>query len=150
MPDGEKLLATQGQNPGHKQNTSDCKIGHTPIIIEKVLVLVQFYLENFVMKNLQQTIRFTLSYLLLTARVLAAPPPTRINYCSNTFIQERTTRFDDEADAEAVVVLTNGVVLFFYVKIDEVPALKTALPGDKVKLCLTQVPDDCPPGFAIS
>jgi hypothetical protein len=40
MPDGEKLLATQGQNPGHKQNTSDCKIGHTPIIIEKVLVLV--------------------------------------------------------------------------------------------------------------
>lgn len=74
------------------------------------------------MKNLQQTIRFTLLYLLLTARVLAAPPPTRINYCSNTFIQEITTGFDEEADAEAVVVLTNGVVLFFYVKIDEVPA----------------------------
>ena len=98
------------------------------------------------MKNLKQTIRFTLLYLLLTARVLAAPPPTRINDCSNTFIQEITTRFDDDPDAEAVVVLTNGVVLFFYVKIDEVPALKTALPGDKVKLCLTQVPDDCPPG----
>ncbi len=39
------------------------------------------------------------------------------------------------------MVLTNGVILFFYVKIDEVPAL----PGDKVKLCLTQVPDDCSP-----
>lgn len=79
----------------------------------------------------------------------SAPPPTKINQCANTFIQRIGTRLMDSSTGESITgsgttaILTNGVYLVSY---DEVPQLRVAQAGDKVKLCLLHIPENCPPG----
>lgn len=90
------------------------------------------------------------SIMLMTATALAAPPPTQIGQCSDTFIQRIGTRLVDGTTGEPVlgsgtsITLTNGIYLVSY---DEIPELsRDSQPGDTVKLCLLSIPENCPPG----
>jgi len=42
-----------------------------------------------------------------------------------------------------IVNLTNGIYLVSY---EDIVQLQRSRPGDKVKLCLLAIPEDCPPG----
>ena len=88
--------------------------------------------------------------MLMPTVVLAATPPTQVNRCSDTFIQKVGARLMDGQTGESIpgsgtsVILTNGIYLVSY---DDVPALsRDSQPGDKVKLCLLSIPQNCPPG----
>ncbi|XGV95805.1 MAG: hypothetical protein ACAF41_24070 [Leptolyngbya sp. BL-A-14] len=80
---------------------------------------------------------------------LSAPPPTQVGKCADTFIQEVGTRLSDGVTGAPIegsgtsVSLTNGVYLVSY---DEIAALKNARVGEKVRLCLLSIPQNCPPG----
>jgi hypothetical protein len=79
----------------------------------------------------------------------SALPPTQVGKCADTFIQRTSTRFGEsltEAPVEGSgtsVKLTNGIYLVSY---EDIGQLRTARPGDKVKLCLLRIPENCPPG----
>lgn len=91
----------------------------------------------------------TISSIVIVSPANSAPPPTQINQCANTFIQRIGTRLMDGSTGESITgsgttaILTNGVYLVSY---DEVPQLRVAQAGDKVKLCLLHIPENCPPG----
>lgn len=80
---------------------------------------------------------------------LSAPPPTQVGKCADTFIQEVGTRLSDGATGAPIegsgtsVRLTNGVYLVSY---DEIAPLKNSKAGEKIKLCLLSIPNNCPPG----
>jgi hypothetical protein len=85
-----------------------------------------------------------LGLLLGTQISLAADTlPTKVGQCSQTRIKQIGTRLDGIADSGDAVTYTNGGYQVAYGTID---GLKGAKPGDDVKLCLTEIPDDCPPG----
>ena len=60
-----------------------------------------------------------------------------------TKIKQVTTRLDGITDSGDAVLFTNDGYQVSYGTID---GLKGARVGDPVKLCLTMIPDDCPPG----
>lgn len=78
----------------------------------------------------------------------SAPRPTQIRQCADTFIQRLGTRFTDgftetpTPGSGTIVNLTNGVYLVSY---DVIEQLRVARVGDKVKLCLLSIPENCPP-----
>lgn len=106
---------------------------------------------NLVKLNwIQGILSFSGSSLLMTTTVLGAVPPTQVGQCSDTFIQQVGARLMDGQTGESIpgsgtsVNLTNGIYLVSY---DEVPVLsQESQPGDKVKLCLLSIPQNCPPG----
>ncbi len=69
--------------------------------------------------------------------------PTKIGGCTLTKIKQIGTRLDGIADSGDAVSYTDGGYQVSYSAID---GLKGAKAGDDVKLCLTEIPDDCPPG----
>jgi hypothetical protein len=73
----------------------------------------------------------------------AGPLPTRVGQCTTTTIKAVETRLEGVADSGDAVEYTNGG---YGVSYDQVPALHSARRGDKVKLCLTSLPTDCPKG----
>lgn len=85
--------------------------------------------------------------------------PTKIGKCADSFVAEKTTRFEDavpgEAGGEVNIGFANGLGVY----ITEVPYLSNDanpdkhlyhsqdfVKGDKVKICLISVPQECPPG----
>ncbi len=98
----------------------------------------------------QGILSFTGSSLLMTTIVLSAVPPTQVGQCSDTSIQQISTRLVDGQTGEPIpgsgtsINLTNGIYLVSY---EEIPMLsQDSQPGDKVKLCLLSIPQNCPPG----
>jgi hypothetical protein len=87
--------------------------------------------------------------MLLAMPALSAPPPTQVGSCADTFIQAVGARLVDSSTGLAIegsgtsASLTNGIYLVSY---DEIPQLKSAKVGEKVKLCLRSLPQNCPPG----
>jgi hypothetical protein len=79
----------------------------------------------------------------------SAPPPTQVGKCADTFIQRISTRLGGsltETQIEGLgssVKLTNGIYLVSY---DNIKQLRVARPQDKVKVCLIEIPENCPPG----
>ena len=94
----------------------------------------------------------------------AAPVPVKIGQCSNTFVQEATSRFgarlSEFGSEDSVLALTNGISLYLYRKLrsqatpswgitsESSPvnlsdASSMYRPNDKVKLCLEYIPIDC-------
>lgn len=79
----------------------------------------------------------------------SAAPPTQVGQCADTFIQRTGTRLVEGAAGTPIpgsgtgVKLTNGIYLVSY---DEISQLRIAQAGDKVKLCLLHIPENCPPG----
>lgn len=87
--------------------------------------------------------------VLLPNLANSAPPPTQVGKCADTFIQRTGTRLVDGSTGTPIagsgtsVNLTNGIYLVSY---EDIVQLQRSRPGDKVKLCLLQIPEDCPPG----
>ena len=80
--------------------------------------------------------------LALTFPVAAADNvPTEVGQCVKTTISEITTRVGPGSGD--VVGYANGI---YGVGYDEVPELQASRIGDRVKLCLTELPQGCPEG----
>jgi hypothetical protein len=105
-----------------------------------------------------------LSFALENSTSIAAVPPTRIGQCSNTFVQEVTSRFGAQVgefgSEDSVLTFTNGLGLYLYRKLrtqttpswgisEESNPIELAAaaimfrPNDKVKICLEYIPQDC-------
>jgi hypothetical protein len=69
--------------------------------------------------------------------------PSKVGQCTNTTIKTIGTRLDGVTDSGDAVTYANGGYQVSYGRIE---GLKGARVGDAVKLCLTEMPDDCPPG----
>jgi hypothetical protein len=91
-----------------------------------------------------RTMLAALALLLAAQTAMAADTlPTRVGACTQTKIKQIGTRLDGVADSGDAVSYTNGGYQVSYTTIE---GLKGAKAGDAVKLCLTEVQDDCPPG----
>jgi hypothetical protein len=85
------------------------------------------------------------SFVLIAAPASPASPifPMTVGECVETSIETLTSRLDGMPDSGDAIVYANGL---YGVSYDRVEGLKGARAGDPVRLCLTFVPDDCPPG----
>jgi hypothetical protein len=91
-----------------------------------------------------RTILTALALLSGAQTVIAADTlPIKAGVCALTKIKQIGTRLDGIADSGDAVSYTNGG---YQVSYTTIPGLKGAKAGDDVKLCLTEIPDDCPPG----
>jgi len=88
--------------------------------------------------------------------VVAAPAsaregrmPRHVGECVVTHVRAVETRLEDGVTHEALagsgsaVRFTNGG---YQVSYETVPAVEASRRGDPVRMCLTSVPQDCPPG----
>mgnify|MGYP007096476285 CR=1 FL=1 len=94
---------------------------------------------------------------------LSAPPPVRVDECSNTFVKTVTSRFGAEewqfGSDDGILEFTNGIGVYLYrtlrstsgwgiseesrpISLSGARALFSA--NDPVKVCLEYVPTDCP------
>jgi hypothetical protein len=81
--------------------------------------------------------------LLFIGPALAGPLPVKEGACTVTTIRQVGTRLDGIPDSGDAVLYANGG---YQVSIQTIPGLKGSKAGDKVKLCLEMIPDECPPG----
>ena len=91
-----------------------------------------------------------LSYLLAVSAVIAAPAvaladglPEKVAECVETRISELGSRLKGMPDSGSAVSYENGG---YGVTQEIVVPLRRARVGDRVKLCLVSIPQDCPPG----
>jgi uncharacterized protein len=89
----------------------------------------------------------------------ASALPAKVGDCADSVISGKATRFEDatpgEVGGEAVVQLENGLALYI-VDVSVQPPPDNAdrymyttsdfAVGDRVRLCLAALPEDCPPG----
>jgi hypothetical protein len=73
----------------------------------------------------------------------AAGPPTQVGQCVTTRIAELGGRLEGASDSGTAVCYANGGTQVSYAVSRIVRAWRV---GDRVKMCLTEVPDECPPG----
>ena len=73
----------------------------------------------------------------------AGAVPTKIGQCVQTSLKEVGTRLEGVPDSGSAVVYANGI---FGIDYETVKAITRAKKGDKITLCLTSIPKDCPPG----
>lgn len=79
----------------------------------------------------------------LAAPVLAQEVPTDVGQCVKTTIAEIASRLEGVPDSGDVVAYANGI---YGVSYDVVTGLRLSRAGDPVELCLTALPENCPPG----
>lgn len=76
--------------------------------------------------------------------VLAAEAvPHKVGDCVTTAVKETGTRLEGIADSGSAISYANGINQVSYEAIIGISASRV---GDPVRLCLTAVPDECPPG----
>lgn len=93
---------------------------------------------------LAATLVWTLLVPILPALpAFAGPLPTRVGQCTTTTIKLLGSRLEGVPDSGDAVQYANGGVGVSY---DKVPGLRPSRRGDRVKLCLTSIPTDCPKG----
>ncbi|PRH86556.1 hypothetical protein C5L14_14570 [Labrys okinawensis] len=92
------------------------------------------------------------SYLVALGALLAAPSlafgdddhlPKRVGECVMTRISELGSRLQGVSDSGNSVSYENGGYGVSYSTVKE---LQRSRVGDRVKLCLVSIPEDCPPG----
>ena len=72
--------------------------------------------------------------------------------CFQTRVKQVTTRLaEDDGQGHMVEVAGTGSAIVFAdghynVAYQQIPAMDHSRPGDQVKLCVTSLPHDCPPG----
>ena len=81
--------------------------------------------------------------LLLVCPALAGKLPAKEGGCTVTTIKEVGTRLEGIADSGDAVSYVNGG---YQVSTETIRGLKGSKRGDKVRLCLVSIPDECPPG----
>jgi hypothetical protein len=87
--------------------------------------------------------------LVQTAR--AAPLPRQVGQCSETTIRKIETRLVDGTTGKPIAGSGSAVVFAnhgYQVSYDEEPAIENSRRGDRVRICLDKLPENCPPGDA--
>jgi hypothetical protein len=79
----------------------------------------------------------------MPASAHAQDVPTEVGQCVETSIKEIISRLEGMPDSGDAVVYANDL---YGVSYEQVDALRNSQVGDPVKLCLTALPTDCPPG----
>lgn len=79
----------------------------------------------------------------------AAALPQRLGQCTETTISKIGQRLEDSATRRPIP--GSGSAVGFanrgsQVSYDEVPAIQHSRRGDRVRMCLVKLPEDCPPG----
>jgi len=72
-----------------------------------------------------------------------AAPLANVEDCENTVIKVLSTRLEGVSDSGSAVTYGNGI---YGVSYDVIPELAKSRTGDPIKLCLAEVPRNCPPG----
>ena len=86
----------------------------------------------------------TATALILAPPVLAKEPvPKRVGQCVTTKVSELGSRLEGMPDSGSAVVYSNGL---YQVSYDMVPGIAASRVGDSVKVCLVELPQDCPKG----
>ena len=83
------------------------------------------------------------------AAAFAAPLPTEVGMCSGTTIQKIETRLADGVTGKPVPGSGSAVGFAnhgYQVSYDKEPAIQASRRGDRVRICLVKLPEDCPPG----
>ena len=80
---------------------------------------------------------------LPAAAYAAADIPTKVGQCVETSLKEVGTRLEGVPDSGSAVIYANGI---FGIDYETVKAITKARKGDKITLCLTSIPKNCPPG----
>jgi len=81
--------------------------------------------------------------LVLICPAFAGKLPAKEGRCTVTKIKQVGTRLDGIADSGDAVSYTNGG---YQVSYETIRGLKGSRSGDRVRLCLVAIPDECPPG----
>jgi hypothetical protein len=90
-----------------------------------------------------------ISISLFPFQTQAAKPPAKVGQCTETFVAKVGTRLVDGTTGQAIagsgtaIEFTNGVALVSY---DTIANAEASRPGDRVKMCLQSIPQNCPPG----
>jgi hypothetical protein len=73
----------------------------------------------------------------------AAPLPKRVGQCSETTVKSVDYRLEGAPDSGSAISYVNGG---YQVSYDTIPAIRRSRRGDRVRLCLIELPTDCPKG----
>ena len=73
----------------------------------------------------------------------AGKVPTKVGQCVETSIKEKFSRLEGVPDSGSGIQYTNGI---YGVSYDIIKPITKARVGDRITLCLTGLPEDCPPG----
>lgn len=84
-----------------------------------------------------------LALLFTPLPALAQEAPMELGQCVSTTVAEITTRLEGVPDSGTVIRYGNDI---WGVSYDAVPEVVNSEVGDPVQLCLTALPEDCPPG----
>ena len=95
-------------------------------------------------------IRKTWTLMVAAALLAGAPPalakepvPTKIGACVTTTVKEIGSRLDGMPDSGSAIEYTDGL---YQVSYDMVPGIAHSRAGDKINICLKELPQDCPKG----
>lgn len=83
------------------------------------------------------------------ASASAAPLPAAVGQCAETTITNVGQRLTDAATGQAIPGSGSDVTFAnrgYQVSYDEVPAVEHSRRGDRVRICLVKLPQDCPRG----
>jgi hypothetical protein len=80
---------------------------------------------------------------MVASSALAAPLPQRIGQCSETAIKEVSYRLEGAPDSGSAVIFGNGG---YQVSYDMHAEITRSRRGDPVRMCLVEIPRDCPRG----
>jgi hypothetical protein len=85
-----------------------------------------------------------LAFASLTASAVAAGPlPKKVGQCTETTVKSVEYRLEGAPDSGSAISYANGG---YQVSYEAVPAIRHSRRGDKIRLCLTELPTDCPKG----
>jgi hypothetical protein len=85
----------------------------------------------------------TASDTTASAASLPHEPPQKVGDCVNTVVTEVGSRLEGVPNSGSAILYANGLTQVSY---DAVPGIDHSKPGDNVRLCLTSLPQNCPPG----
>lgn len=86
----------------------------------------------------------TLALTVLTASAVAAGPlPKQVGQCTETTVKSVEYRLEGAPDSGSAISYANGG---YQVSYEAVPAIRNSRRGDPIRLCLIELPKDCPPG----
>jgi hypothetical protein len=83
------------------------------------------------------------------AAAVAAGLPAQVGQCSETKISKIEQRLQDTTTGRSVPGSGSAVNFAnrgYQVSYDEVPAIRHSRRGDRVRICLVKLPEDCPKG----
>jgi hypothetical protein len=71
------------------------------------------------------------------------PVPKKVGECVATSVKDVSSRLEGVPDSGSAIEYANGV---YQVSYDTIAGITASRAGDRIKLCLTALPSNCPPG----